>query len=306
MEPEQRRPLIFDIHRYALDDGPGIRTTVFFKGCPLACVWCHNPEGICPDPELFHQTRRCIGCADCVAVCPRGAVALDGGLHIDRRRCNACGHCAEACPTLAMAIKGRYYAPAELVDGLLRDKRFFDHSGGGVTFSGGEPTRHPGYLGRVARELKHHGIHVALQTCGHFQWDRVNAELLPWIDLVYFDLKCLDADRHRQWTGRSNRSILDNFARLVESAREKLICTIPLISGKTAEEKLLRLAAEAIGGIKHLSYRLQPYHPGGLVKTAAIGKAAPFDLPTHAMAPDEVQQIAAAFDTVVRSCRERR
>jgi pyruvate formate lyase activating enzyme len=113
MNPEKRRPLIFDIHRYALDDGPGIRTTVFFKGCPLACVWCHNPEGIPDGPELFRQARRCIGCGDCVDVCPRKAVVLNESIQIDRRRCDACGRCAEVCPTRAMTIKGRYYEPGE-------------------------------------------------------------------------------------------------------------------------------------------------------------------------------------------------
>lgn len=306
MKPEQRRPLIFDIHRYALDDGPGIRTTVFFKGCPLACIWCHNPEGISDGPELFHQAQRCIGCGDCAGVCPRGAIALNDGIQIDRRQCNACGQCADVCPTRALTIKGRYYEPAELVERLLRDKRLFDHSGGGVTFSGGEPTRHPLYLGRVARQLKRHGVHVALQTCGHFRWDAVEAQLLPWVDLIYFDLKCLDARRHRQWTGRSNLTILDNFSKLVETARAKLVCTIPLISGKTADKRLLQTTAEAIGHIEHISYRLQPYHPGGLIKTTALGKPAPSGLPAHAMAPDEYRQVASSFDAMVRSCCERR
>jgi pyruvate formate lyase activating enzyme len=303
MKPERRRPLIFDIHRYALDDGPGIRTTVFFKGCPLACIWCHNPEGISDGPELFHQAQRCIGCADCIGVCPRGAVSLKGRIQIDRRQCKGCGRCAEACPTRAMSLKGRYYEPAELVDCLLRDKRFFDHSNGGITFSGGEPTRHPVYLGRVARRLKRHGVHLALQTCGHFQWDVVEACLLPWIDLIYFDLKCPDARRHRQWTGRSNRTILDNFSKLADTARDRLVCTIPLIGGKTADKSLLQTMAETVGRIEHLSYRLQPYHPGGLVKSEALGRPVSSGLPTHAMVPDEYQQLSASFDAMVyRRC----
>ncbi len=306
MDPEQQRPLIFDIHRFALDDGPGIRTTVFFKGCPLACIWCHNPEGIRSGPELYHQAQHCIGCADCVGACPQGAVTLNGCIQINRRRCNACGRCAALCPGKAMTIKGRYYDPSELVALLLRDKRFFDHSRGGVTFSGGEPTQQPLYLGRVVRLLKRHGVHVALQTCGHFQWDLLEAELLPWIDLIYFDIKCLDPHRHRQWTGKSNRAILANFSKLLETARTKLVCSIPLISGLTAERTLLKAVADTIGGIDQLPYRLHPYHPGALVKAAALGKCPAPGLPVHTMPPDEYRQLAATFDTIVSNRRKRR
>jgi pyruvate formate lyase activating enzyme len=306
MAAERRRPLIFDIHRYALDDGPGIRTTVFFKGCPLACIWCHNPEGMRSGPELYHQAQNCIGCTDCVGVCPQGAITLNGGVQIDRRRCNVCGQCAALCPGKAMTIKGRYYEPHELVEILLQDQRFFHHSKGGVTFSGGEPTQHPLYLNQVVRLLKHQGIHVALQTCGHFQWDLLQGELLPWVDLIYFDIKCLDPHRHRQWTGQSNRTILNNFSKLVETARDKLVCTIPLIKGWTAEKKLLQAAAHTIGGIDRLKYCLRPYHPGAMVKTAALGKAHASGLPAQAMAPDEYRQIAVTFDTLVRNHRKRR
>jgi pyruvate formate lyase activating enzyme len=306
MDPEQRRPLIFDIHRYALDDGPGIRTTVFFKGCPLACIWCHNPEGIRSEPELFYQVQHCIGCADCVGACPQEALTLNGTIRIDRDKCNGCGRCAALCPTRAMTIKGRYYDPLELVEILLQDKRFFDHSSGGATFSGGEATRRPLYLGRVVRELKHHGVHVALQTCGHFQWDLFEAELLPWIDLIFFDLKCLDPHRHRLWTGRSNLTILANFSKLLETAQTKLACAIPLVSGLTAQWENLQAMAEVLGAIDRLPYRLHPYHPGALTKAAALGKSNAPDLPASAMAPDEYRQIAATFDSIVNNLRKRR
>jgi pyruvate formate lyase activating enzyme len=158
----------------------------------------------------------------------------------------------------------------------------------------------------VARLLKSKGIHVALQTCGLFQWDLVEAELLPWIDLVYFNLKCLDTRHHRQWTGRSNRTILDNFSKFADTTRVGLVCTIPLIGGKTTRETLLRATADAISGIKRLSYRLQPYHAGGQVKATALGRPTPTDLPAHALAPDEYQRITAAFAAMVRNRRERR
>jgi len=306
MKPESRRPLIFDIHRYALDDGPGIRTTVFFKGCPLACIWCHNPEGIRGEPELFHQAQHCIACADCVSGCPRRAVSLNGTIRINRDRCNGCGQCAVLCPTKAMTIKGRYYDPPELVEILLQDRRFFDHSMGGVTFSGGEATHQPLYLGRVVRSLKSQGIHLVLQTCGHFQWELFKTELLPWIDLICFDLKCLDPHRHRQWTGRSNRTIQANFSKLLEVAKDKLVCSIPLVNGLTAQRENLQAMAGVIGAIDRLPYRLHPYHPGALTKAAALGKCTVPDLPARAMAPNEYRQICATFDTLVSNLRKRR
>ena len=296
MEPETRRPLIFDIHRYALDDGPGIRTTVFFKGCPLRCAWCHNPEGIHPGPELFYQPRECIACGECLASCPSRALTLERTLRIDRRRCDACGRCAAQCPSQALTIKGRFYEPEALVATLLRDKRFFDHSGGGVTFSGGEPTRELRYLGKVARQLKREGVHLALQTSGAFAWEAFAAELLPWIDLIFFDIKCLDPDLHQRWTGRTNRKIQANLSRLARTAPSKLICTLPLIDGMTAEPDNLRAVADRIGALGGVPYRLRPYHPAGAAKAAGLGRSMAASLPGAAMTPEAYQRICIAFD----------
>lgn len=304
MTPETRRPLIFDIHRYALDDGPGIRTTVFFKGCPLACCWCHNPEGMQADPQLYYLAEKCIACGDCVSVCPRQAITLNGTIAIDRSRCDACGRCADQCPAKALCIKGRFYTTGQLIDLLLRDKRFFDHSGGGVTFSGGEPTLYPDYLRPVLGLLKDLGVHVALQTCGWFVWDRFEDELLPWIDQIYFDIKSVDAETHREWTGRSNQRILTNFARVAEAASEKLICTIPLISHMTAEPENLARIARFLRDFPAVPYRLNPYHPGGHFKTAALGRDLPADVSLQAMGPDQYHHLVEMFDTLVG--RERR
>ncbi|MFC1895804.1 glycyl-radical enzyme activating protein [Thermodesulfobacteriota bacterium] len=306
MNPESRRPLIFDIHRYALDDGPGIRTTVFFKGCPLSCFWCHNPEGIRPEPELYYHDQECIACGDCVAVCPHGAVALNGTIRIDRNRCDVCGLCAAQCPSKALSIKGQYYPVATLIETLLQDMRFFENSGGGVTFSGGEPTWHPSYLRRTMQALKAHGIHLALQTSGLFDWNQFCTMLLPFIDLIYFDIKCIDPRHHRLWTGRSNRSILDNLSRLTHASRDKLVCCVPLIDGFTADTNNVRDVANHIGAIADLPYRLHPYHPGVHFKAAALGKSAAPELPQHAMALDQYHHIATTFDTIVTHIRQRR
>lgn len=305
MNPQLRRPLIFDIHRYALDDGPGIRTTVFFKGCPLRCIWCHNPEGIASGPELFHQARKCIGCGDCISACPKGAISLNGSLQIDRAVCDGCGRCAARCPSRAMSIKGYYDEPDALVEKLMIDEPFYRCSRGGVTFSGGEPTRHLDYLSRVARNLKSRQIHTALQTCGQFSWQHFASELLPWIDLIFFDVKLMDARRHRGLTGQSNRNILSNFSRLVNTARAKLICTVPLITGLNTDAENLNAIASTIGEIENLPYRLYPYHPGGAVKCMALGRSVAPQFSRHAMAPDEYRLIADSFDAVVNTLRRR-
>lgn len=303
MNPEKRRPLIFDIHRYALDDGPGIRTTVFFKGCPLNCIWCHNPEGIDSEPELFHQPKNCILCGDCLSVCPEGTITINGCVRINRKLCNGCGLCAAECPGKAMTIKGRYYEPEELVGIILKDKRFFEHSKGGVTFSGGEPTQHCLYLGQVLRKLKGNEVHTALQTCGFFHWDIFETELLDMIDLIYFDIKCLDPDLHLQFTGQSNTNILANFSKLVYMARSKLVCSIPVISGFTAELENLKSIAEFIGSIDHLPYRLLPYHPGAIIKASAIGKDTAPNLFAHSIALEKYRDIVKMFDTIVKKKR---
>ncbi len=306
MAPESRRPLIFDIHRYALDDGPGIRTTVFFKGCPLACRWCHNPEGIHPGPQLYYLAQRCLGCGQCATICPRQAIAMVAGPVIDRQRCDACGQCADQCSATALTIKGRYYSHAELLEVLLKDQRFFLHSGGGITFSGGEPTLYPDYLNSILVELKGRGVHVALQTCGEFDWQSFESELLPFVDLIYFDLKSMDAEWHRQWTGRTNQRILANFAKLNSVSPGKVICSIPLINQLTAIEENLSAIARYLGAGPVNAYQLRPYHPGGHFKATALGKSFTPGVPLHAMAPDQYHYLAQTFDGLVKRQRQRR
>lgn len=305
MSFDKQRPLIFDIHRYALDDGPGIRSTVFFKGCPLNCLWCHNPEGISSEPELYHQPQNCILCGDCSSVCPECAIAIDGFVQIDPSLCNNCGLCASVCPSKAMTVKGQYYEPEELAEILLKDKRFFEHSKGGVTFSGGEPTQDCSYLGLVLNKLKKEGVHTAIQTCGFFNWDLFERTLLDLIDLIYFDIKLLASDIHQKLTGQNNNIILANFSKLKDAARNKLICSIPVIGGFTADPKNLKAIAEYIGAIDNLSYLLRPYHPGVLFKAAALGKKASLDLCSQSMSLDEYRDIEQMFSTIVNQHRIR-
>ncbi len=227
--------ITFNIQRFSTEDGPGIRTTVFFKGCPLRCAWCHNPEGISPHPELVWYDVRCIGARDCLTACPEDALELTPeGMRIDRERCTVCGACAQACPAAALEVIGREWTPETLFAEVEKDRIFYDTSGGGVTFSGGEPMRQADFVAVLAWLCHEAGIHVALDTCGAATWERYE-RVLPWVDLVLYDLKLFDADRHREATGVDNRLILENGQRLAAAGKPMWVRT-PVIPGYTADE----------------------------------------------------------------------
>ncbi len=279
-------PVIFRIRRFALDDGPGIRTTVFFKGCPLSCAWCHNPESLRAEAEIAFYRQLCISCGDCGTVCPAGAVT-DGPERIDRSRCTACGMCAEACPATALKMMGSRYPADELSGLLLRDRPLFEASVGGVTFSGGEPTLNTDYLGAVLKTLKRHGVHTAIQTCGMFAMDRFREDLLPLLDVIYYDLKIIDARDHIIFTGKDNAVILENFAVLVAEARAKVRPRTPLIPDATATKENLSGIARFLKNLGCTSCEVLPYNPAGLAKRAAIGESAPASLSGSLMPVEE-------------------
>jgi pyruvate formate lyase activating enzyme len=235
----------FNVQRFSTEDGPGIRTTVFFKGCPLRCAWCHNPEGISPRPELMWYDVRCIGARDCLDACPAAALDLTSqGMVIDRQRCDACGACAEVCPAAALEVIGRTWTPEELFAEVKKDAVFFETSGGGVTLSGGEPMMQAGFVGALAGLCREAGFHLALDTCGASSWVRYE-EILPLVDLVLYDLKIYDPDCHQAGTGVDNCTILEN-ARRIAAAGYPIWIRTPIIPGYTADPANIAALADFI------------------------------------------------------------
>ncbi|MEW6417518.1 MAG: glycyl-radical enzyme activating protein [Nitrospirota bacterium] len=278
MSNEERRPLIFNIHHFALDNGPGIRTTVFFKGCPLSCFWCHNPESMSSSREIAFYPKLCIQCGDCMKVCNEDAVQLDTTGRILREKCSVCGRCAEICPARALRVIGAYYSAGELVEILMKDRIFYETSNGGVTFSGGEPALYADYAGEVMKELKKNLIHIAIQTSGMFDMSEFKAKLLPYIDLIYYDIKLFDSEVHRKYTGSGNSRILENFIYLIKLSNIKIIPRMPLIPGITATQENLSHIADFLSNAGCLTYELLPYNSGGIAKRHSLGKTIPQEL----------------------------
>ncbi|HPC47573.1 MAG TPA: glycyl-radical enzyme activating protein [Deltaproteobacteria bacterium] len=233
------RALVLRIQRMSTEDGPGIRSTVFFKGCPLSCRWCHNPESISPGIQVHWVANRCIGCRECIAACPEGALkALDTGIVVDRLTCKSCLSCTRVCPSTALEAYGSYSGLDELFREVLKDRVYFEQSGGGVTLSGGEPTLQAGFARSFLEKLCSAGIHTALDTCGQAPWDVLEG-LLPYVDLVLYDIKEIDPNRHREFTGVTNGRILENASMLASYMRRHtrpsaMWVRTPIIPGFTA------------------------------------------------------------------------
>lgn len=281
--------ILCDIKRFAVHDGPGVRTTLFLKGCPLHCLWCHNPESIRPEPELGLRLHKCTLCGECAKICP--CHKIGNGRHLfDRANCTACGRCVEACLFDALVLYGTRMTPAEAAEAVLEDRTFYELSGGGATVSGGEPLLQPGFCAELFTLLKREKIHTAVDTCGDVLWSAFET-VLPVTDLFLYDFKHPDAAKHRELTGHGNERIKENLLRLGTTGKPIEI-RIPLIPGLNMDDDTLNRSAEFLAGVKNLTgIRLLPYHSLARSKYGTVGH--PDTMPESAPPTAEAMQRAA-------------
>ncbi len=260
---------VFEIRRFAVHDGNGIRTTIFLKGCPLRCIWCHNPEGLARDGELAFFDKRCIGCGACVNVCGTGAHTLERGGHIyERDLCVGCGKCADVCVENAVVFYGREYSVKELLDIALTDKDFYDATGGGVTLSGGECLLQADFCAALLKKLKENGINTAVDTCGAVS-RRAIEQVLPYTDMFLYDIKAYDEEVHIRCTGSTNRRIIENL-KIIDGYAKPTEIRFPLVPGYNDDQA--KKAAELLATLSCVTgVRVLPYHfPGA--KYEVLGK----------------------------------
>ena len=270
---------IFEIKRFAVHDGDGIRTTVFLKGCPLKCVWCHNPEGIEFESQLAFWENKCINCGECTKICPQNAHRIENGIHVfEREKCISCGQCEDSCFNSALTLYGKEMSVDELMTVLLEDKEFYDNSGGGVTLSGGECLCHADFCAELLRQLKEKGIHTAVDTCGFVSRDAID-KVMPYTDVFLYDLKAYDEDVHIKCTGHSNKMILENL-KYIDRCGKQIEIRLPFVPGFNSEQ--IEAMASFMSGVKNLTkVKILPYHnyAGNKYKSLGMRDTLPETMP---------------------------
>lgn len=274
IKDEETRGVIFNIQPYSIHDGPGIRTTVFLKGCPLRCVWCQNPESQAWLPQIFFDIEKCRGCGKCVQSCPEGAIEIyEGRSRTNRKICKGTGKCAQVCPNEARNLMGRSVTAGEVFGEIAGDKIFYEGSGGGVTLGGGEPLASPEFTVSLLRLCKNAGIHTALDTCGYAKWETIT-RVLSYVDMVLYDLKHMDPVAHKECTGVSNDLILDNARRIHHELSVPILVRVPVIPGYNDSfeniQATARFVAMELGTSTNV--HLLPYHRLGEVKYTRLEK----------------------------------
>jgi len=269
--PPRPAGVIFDIQRFSVHDGPGIRTLVFFKGCPLACLWCSNPESQRFGAEVLFDAERCVACGGCVEACPHRAVRREGDrVEYEREACVACGRCVDVCYAEARTLAGRQVTVAEVLTEVCKDAPFFARSGGGVTLGGGEPLAQAEFALAILRECRAQDIHTAIETCGHVPWSAIEA-ILPWTDLFLFDLKHLDTLKHRSHTGGDVNRIVSNLRQLATSGACVTV-RVPVVPDFNDTPKDIRSIADQVVSLGIRELHLLPYHRLGQNKYRLLGR----------------------------------
>lgn len=300
MSDKQSLGTVFDIQRYSVHDGPGIRTLIFMKGCPLRCLWCANPEGLRFKPSLLFIERLCIGCQKCISVCPTGAITASAqGITWQKEQCDECFKCIEVCPSKARQGCGKLFTVEQLLSEVEKDRAFYRRSGGGVTIGGGEPLSQPEFCRDFLNEAKKSNLHTAIETCGYAEWHHLQS-IMEYTDLLFMDIKHMNPVQHKKLTGKSNELILENIrraSRVIDGEGKEIIIRIPVIPTLNDSEDNIRATAEFARGLDKIKkIELLPYHNMGQAKYMRTKWTKPYLL--HELEPIRGESIQILKDVI--------